>query len=82
MSLNSSYIAFWFSFYLANARAAGVGKHEAASVAKGLCDAIALNGGTNLLGSGRDGKKALGLDALSQHLLHDAGTASHVLLLV
>ena len=42
-------------------------------------EAVALNGGANLLGAGRDGKGRLGLEAVVERLLGDAGGARHVL---
>eukprot|EP00053_Salpingoeca_punica_P020385 m.211399 g.211399 ORF g.211399 m.211399 type:complete len:843 (+) comp18318_c0_seq1:197-2725(+) len=64
---------------LADAGAAGVGEHNTAKLVKGRGQAVALNGGADLLGAGRDGELGLGLDAVVQHLLGHAGRALHVL---
>lgn len=54
---------------LADAGAAGVGKHSAANLGEDLQEAIPLNGGADLLGARRDGEGHLGLDASCQSLL-------------
>lgn len=41
---------------LANAGAASIGEHGAANLAEHLDQAVALNGGPDLLASGRDGE--------------------------
>ena len=55
------------------------GEHGAAELPQGPGDLVALDGGEDLLGAGRDHEERLGLQAVLHRLLHDGGTAAHVL---
>ena len=55
------------------------GEHGAAELPQGPGDLVALDGDADLLGAGRDHEERLGLQAVLHHLLHDGGTAAHVL---
>lgn len=64
---------------LANARAAGVGKNDAAELLESLKLTITGNSGTNLLGSGGDGEDSLGLDTVIKGVASNGGSTGHVL---
>ena len=64
---------------LADAGAAGVGQHGAADLGEDFQEAIALDGGADLLRAGGDCEGHLGLDAGCQSLLGHGGCPLHVL---
>lgn len=64
---------------LSNARTAGVGKDNTTVLLKGLELTIALNGSTDLLGTGGDGEEGLGLQTVVKGVLSNGGSAGHVL---
>ena len=52
--------------------------YGAAELAQRLGDAVALDGGADLLRAGRDVERRLGLDAVGQRLAHDRRAPAHV----
>ena len=64
---------------LPDARPAGVSEHDAAELPRGLGDIVALDGGADLFGAGRDHEERLGLQAVLHRLLHYGGAAAHIL---
>lgn len=64
---------------LADAWAAGIGQHCAAKFPERFGDSVALDGGADLLRSGRHIERDGRLDAVLHGVLGDRGAAAHVL---
>lgn len=63
---------------LTDARAASVGENNTSSLLEDLHNAIALNGGADLLGAGSDGEHRFDLEAVVESFLGDGCGATHV----
>lgn len=64
---------------LTDARTAGVGKNDTTEFLKSLELAIALDGSTDLLGTGRNSEERLRLQTVVDSVLGDRGSTGHVL---
>lgn len=65
---------------LADAGTTSVSEDDTTGLSEGVQDAIALDGGADLLRAGGDVELALGLDTMSEGLAGDGGRAGHVLI--